>query len=111
MSLSVESAVFQWEEGYRKLEEARSEPRHYRALGRVVSAVQDQLRQRLGSTFSVEELASLYYAGTEWGLEIAIETSPHDQALWDASTVVDAAFYLYMREAADFAGGSVRRHL
>jgi hypothetical protein len=105
----VESAVFQWEEGYRQLEAARSEPRRYRALGRMVTAIQDELRKRLGSTFSVQELASLYYDGTDWGLEVAIDHLADEQAASDTSTGVDAAFYLYMRESADFAGGSVRQ--
>ena len=30
---------------------------------------------------------------------------PHDEPLADVSAACDAAFYLYMREAADFAGG------
>jgi hypothetical protein len=107
MRLSVENVVLEWEDGFRKLESAREDPATYRALGKVVTAIQDELRKRLGSAFSVEELASLYREA-DWGLEVAIDTMPDDRRLWDSSTVVDAAFYLYMREAADFAGGSVR---
>ena len=72
----VESAVFQWEEGYRQLEAARSEPRRYRALGRVVTAIQDELRKRLGSTFSVEELARLYYGGGDGGIDFGQREPP-----------------------------------
>src|SRR5437867_4161742 len=54
----VENAVLQWEDGYRNLEAARSEPTLYRALGRAVVSVQEELRKRLGSRFSVRELAS-----------------------------------------------------
>ena len=109
VTLSLESALFQWEDGYRKLESARSNPGRYSTLGRAVRAIQDELRKRLGSTFSVEELAAVYNSGTDWGLEVAIEAVPSDEAGWDSATVVDAAFYLYMREAANFAGGSVMR--
>jgi hypothetical protein len=109
VSYSVESAVNQWEEGYRRLEAARSEPAMHRALGRAVVAVEDELRKRLGSTFSVTELATLYREDSDWGLELTISALPGRSELWDSSTVVDAAFYLYMREAADFAGGALRR--
>jgi hypothetical protein len=109
VSYSVESAVLQWEEGYRRLNAARSEPAAHRALGRAVVAIEDELRKRLGSTFSIRELAALYREDGDWGLELAIDTLPGRSELWDSSTVVDAAFYLYMREAADFAGGSLRR--
>jgi hypothetical protein len=104
----VENAVLQWEEGYRRLEEARSEPPLYRALGRAVVAVQDELRKRLGSAFSVSELAALYREGTDWPLEHAMSTRPDDLGGWDPGVAADAAFYLYMREAADFAGGRSR---
>ena len=104
-SPEVENAVFQWEEGYRRLEEARSEPGLHRALARAVMAVQTELRKRLGSKFSVAELAVLYREGTDWTLDLAIRARPEELARWDPGAAADAAFYLYMRQAADFAGG------
>ena len=109
MSYTVENAVLQWEEGYRRLQDARSEPASYLTLGRIVVAIEGELRKRLGSTFTVAELVSLYRDGGDWALDVAMQTAPGRSDLWDSSTVVDAAFYLYMREAADFAGGSLRR--
>jgi hypothetical protein len=107
VSYQVENAVIQWEEGYRRLESARSDPASYRVLGRAVVAVEDELRKRLGSTFSIEELASLYREDSDWGLEVTIGALPDQSQFWDSATIVDAAFYLYMREAADFAAGRV----
>jgi hypothetical protein len=107
-SPDVENAVFQWEEGYRRLQDARSEPQLYRELGRMVLAVQDELRKRLGSRFSVGELAALYREGTDWTLDFAIPARLEDLARWDPGAAADAAFYLYMRQAADFAGGRAR---
>jgi hypothetical protein len=104
----VENAVLQWEDGYRRLQELRSEPPLYRALARGVVIVQDELRRRLGSSFSVDELAELYRDGTDWTLDLAMSVRPEDPARWDPSVAADAAFYLYMREAADFAGGRAR---
>jgi hypothetical protein len=104
----VENAVLQWEEGYRRLAASRAEPAVYRTLGRLVVAVQDELRKRLGSTFSVVELASLYRQGTDWPTELALAATPEEGVPVDPAVAADAAFYLYMREASDFAGGRVR---
>ncbi len=111
MDYAAENAILQWEEGFRKLEASRRDPSLYRALGRAVVRAEDELRKRLGSTFSVEELVTVYREDPEWGLEVLIDSVPGDDRVWDSSTVVDAAFYLYMREASDFAGGSVRASL
>lgn len=108
MSRLLETTIFQWEEGYRKLQAARSEPQVYRVLGRHVVMVEDELRKRLGSSFSIDELATLY-RDADWALDLTMGTAPGQSPLLDSSTVIDAAFYLYMREAVDFGGGSVRR--
>src|SRR4051794_12657605 len=100
-----QSVLFQWEEGYQRLQEARSDPPLYRGLGRLVVAVEDELRRRLGSTFTVAELVDLYRQGTDWALDLAVGRWPEDTRFWDLSIGADAAFYLYMREAADYAGG------
>ncbi len=106
MSFAIDTAVLQWEEGYRSIEAARSGGPEARALGRAVVAVQEELRKRLGSTFTVAELASLYREGTDWALDLAMRAAATETPPIDSSAVVDAAFYLYMREAADFAGGT-----
>ncbi len=108
MRYPVENALFQWEGGYRDLEAARSNPSLYRVLGRAVVAVQDELRKRLGSSFSIDELVSVYTDSTDWALDVTLPTATDEVPVLDSSVVVDAAFYLYMREAADFAGGSPR---
>ena len=110
MSYPLDNAILQWEEGYRALEAERPDTTAYRALGRAVVAVEDELRRRLGSSFSIEELAAVYREQSDWALEIAMRALPDDSRLTETSTVVDAAFYLYMREAANFAGGSMRTH-
>jgi hypothetical protein len=104
----VENAVFQWEDGYRRLEATRSEPAVYRRLGRAVVAVEDELRKRLGSRFSVAELASLYRQAADWSLDLALAAAPVEGQPVDPGVAADAAFYLYMREASDFAGGRAR---
>jgi hypothetical protein len=99
----LENALFQWEEGWRRLEELRSEPGAYRRADRVVTAVRDELRRRIGPTFRAADLARLYGEGTDWCLEVALGAGI-DPAQ-DPQTLADAAFWLYLRGASDYAGG------
>jgi hypothetical protein len=98
-----ETAIFQWEEGRRRLRPA--DPGERRALERVTEQIVRELRRRLGGTFTTEELADLYAQGTDWCLDLAIAHAPGRPRAWDAQTVADAAFATYVREAVDFAGG------
>lgn len=101
--MSFDSAVQQWREGLRRLDDA---PPHERpALERVTERVYEQLRRRLGSTFTLDELADLYDDGTSWTLDLAAQVAPAAPWAWDQRIVADAAFGRYMREAVDFAGG------
>jgi hypothetical protein len=81
--------MFQWEDGERRLAEA--DDATYR---RATKDLVEELRRRLGSTFTLEELADLYGSSPDFGA--------------DPAWLVDAAFRRYAREAADYAGG---RHL
>jgi hypothetical protein len=98
-----ENAIYQWEEGGRRLREAPAVRRA--ALERVTDSIVAELRRRLGGSFTTGELAELYERGTDWCLDLAIATAPEDPHAWDAETVADAAFSRYVREASDFAGG------
>lgn len=96
---AVGNAIFQWEEGERRLREA---PEVERAqLERAAAVVLDELRRRLGSSFSLEELADLYGAGADWAADLAWSRGAAGDAAW----VVDATFARYAREAANFGGG------
>lgn len=99
----IQNALFQWEEGGRRLRDAS--PADRAALERVTERIVQELRRRLGGAFTTDELADLYAAGTDWCLDVAIATAPNQPHAWDAQTVVDAAFARYVRQAVDFAGG------
>lgn len=90
MAYPLQSAVFQWQQGASRLRETDT-----REANRRVNLVIDELRRRLGSTFTAEELADSYGEGTGWADGIAGMES------W----IVDAAFYRYLREARNYAGG------
>ena len=101
--MSYDNAIFQWEDGQRRLRDAPSQERA--VLERVTDRIVAELRRRLGGAFTTAELAELYQRGTDWCLEVAVSTAPDRPGAWDLPTVADAAFARYVREAVDFAGG------
>ena len=102
MTYPLANALYQWEEGARELA-AMDDPRRRRLADRVVNAIRVELRRRIGPTFSAEELADLYGEGTDWAQQIALEVAP--SASDDAHILADAAFWIYLRGAGDYAGG------
>jgi hypothetical protein len=103
MAYPLESALFQWHEGWRGLEELAGDPAASREANRFVDAVRDELRRRVGSTFTMAELADHYGQGTDWCLRLAAEVAP--RIAIRAQSLADAAFWLHLRVAADFSGG------
>ncbi len=101
--VSFENALYQWQQGERRLQAAPEE--RARLLERVTEGLVAELRRRLGGRFTAEELAALYDRGTAWCLPVAMRIAPEDPWAWDAGVVVDAAFGRYLREATDYAGG------
>ncbi len=93
----------QWRQGERRLQ--ASELARARVLERLVDAIVDELRRRLGGRFAAAELAQLYGRGTDWCLQLVMGLAPNDPWAWDSTVVVDAAFGRYLRAAADYAGG------
>lgn len=102
MSYPLENALFQWEEGWRRLQ-AIEDLRSRRLADRVVDTIREELRRRIGPTFAAAELADLYGQGTDWCLQVAIDVAPAMES--EAQSLADAAFWTYLRGATDFAGG------
>ncbi len=101
--MSFETAIYQWQQGERRLSEAPPERRAL--LERVSGALVAELRRRLGGRFATQELVDLYEAQPAWCMQVAMSVAPEDPWAWEAGVVVDAAFARYLREAADYAGG------
>jgi hypothetical protein len=101
----LETARYQWEEGARRLDESRGDVERYRQLASLVDAVVDQLRRRVGQTFTLGELAEAYSGSEEWVRDVVVESAPARGAragLPDAAVVHDAAFARYSRGATDY---------
>jgi len=91
-----ESARQEWEEGYRRIEAQRDDRRRYRALMADVDVVRDELRRRVGQTFTLSQLAGAYLDADAWMRDIV--AAPRDLPV-----IAAAAFHLYARGATDYA--------
>ena len=89
----------QWEDGDRRVRDLDSS--HRRPVDRVVEHLVAELRRRLGSTFTSEELAGLYERSSAWTMAIAVKVSPDTPIAWE-QWVADAAFNRYLRDASDW---------
>jgi hypothetical protein len=103
--LRFDEVVGLWREGQRRL--AQADPTVRPALERVTEAIVDELRRRMGGLFTTEELARYYGdEGIDWCFEVAVRAAPSNPDAWDLTTVANAAFARYLREASDYAGGA-----
>jgi hypothetical protein len=92
-----ENAMFNWEAASSCASSNAPVPE-----GRQVTVpVRLELRRRLGATFSAEQLADVYGSGTDW----ATQLPGVDPGSADLQDLVDAAFWLHLQNASDFAGG------
>jgi hypothetical protein len=103
----LDNALFQWEEGARRLRELSADPRTARTAARAMEAIREELRRRVGPTFTAQELADLYGRGTDWCLEAARNADPMAAVDLDPQAIVDGAFFDYLRGAKDYSGGRV----
>jgi hypothetical protein len=95
----LEYTLLRWQDGERRLGEHPSRER--RALDRVVERIVAELRRRLGSTFSAQELAELYEGSQAWTMALAVQAAPAEPVAWE-QWVADAAFKRYLRGASDW---------
>ena len=109
--LTLPVARYQWEEGTRRLAAAQSDPARYRALASLVDVVTDELRRRVGQTFTLAELADAYRGAEDWVRDVvtveaagsaAAAGSTRRVGVGDTSLVQDAAFGRYARGATDY---------
>lgn len=94
---ALESARLAWDEGRLRLDEdtpVRDERR------RVAGAVGDELRRRVGLTFTQRELLEAYDAAAGWYLELAQRVAPDSPEAWDP-VALDGAFGLAARRSGE----------
>ena len=102
MSVTVEAVRQVWEEGNRRLEAHARDRRTYLRLLEQVEVLTDELRRRVGLTFTLAELADAYDAAERWSSDAIGDRAPAPGWPATLSIVEDAAFYRYQRGAVDY---------
>jgi hypothetical protein len=92
----------EWEEGDRRLEAERGDRARYERLLQQVEIVSDELRRRIGQTFTLAELAGAYRDAERWAREAVEERAPSSGWPRDLALVLAAAFHAYQRGATDY---------
>jgi hypothetical protein len=100
--VKLELARQQWSDGNRRVEASRGEPAQYARLRDQVDVVTQELRRRLGQTYTLDELATAYDRADDWALLALHDSLPDGSPPPDSALVADAAFHAYARGAADY---------
>jgi hypothetical protein len=98
----VELARQEWDEGRRRFEATRVEAPTYRRLVELLELVLDELRKRIGQTYTLAELVTAYDEADRWAREVLEERAPAPGWPRDLPVVLAAAFDAYQRGAIDY---------
>jgi hypothetical protein len=98
----VESARREWEDAHRRLEVASDNGLEAERLRRQLEVVTDELRRRVGSMFTLGELAGEYLIADEWARHAVSERAATPGWPRTLAVVEGAAFHLYARGAVDY---------
>jgi hypothetical protein len=99
----TDSVRREWEEGYRRFEASLRDPVAAQRLPVHLEVVTDELRRRIGQTFTLEQLAAVYQDADDWTHDAVSERAPTPGWPRTLAMVEAAAFYLYQRGAVDYA--------
>lgn len=99
---TVAAARREWEEGSRRFHDEARDPVRADTLHRQLDAVTEELRRRVGGTFTLAELAVAYGDVERWLLLAVEERAPSRGWARTASLAADAAFHAYSRAARDY---------
>lgn len=103
MASTLEAARQQWAEGNRRLESQASDPAVYERLLDQLEAAMEELRKRVGETFTLAQLADIYGGADAWMRDALEDRVAGPGWTRQLSIVQDAAFHLYARGATDYA--------
>ena len=101
MPVSLLNARQEWAEGQRRLEALRADRVLHARLLANLEVISEELRRRVGATFTLAELAAAYDRSEDWGRHVLEERGAPGWPL-HLTLVLDAAFQLYARGAVDY---------
>ena len=102
MTADVESARRDWEDGHRRLLAATNDPIGSDRLHQQVDVILAELRKRVGTIFTIAQLADAYAKSESWLLETIDERAPVPGWPRTVALAGDAAFHLFARGAVDY---------
>jgi hypothetical protein len=100
--VAAELARQEWAAGHRRLEDERENAALYRALLAQVEGIAGELRRRVGSVYTIAQLASEYRRADQWVPQALAELPAEAHYPAGVSVATDAAFHLYARGAKDY---------
>jgi hypothetical protein len=103
VTADVESARHDWADAHRRLAEAATDPTRAEGLRLQLVAVTDELRRRVGGTFTLAELAAEYQRADGWVRETVADKAFSPEWPRSLAVVEGAAFHLYSRGAVDYS--------
>lgn len=103
MTVDLESARRDWQDAYRRLERESRDPRTGDPLWEQLEVVSSELRRRVGSRFTLRELALEYRTSDAWVRDVLSQRAPVPGWPRTLSLVEGAAFHVYSRGAEDYA--------
>jgi hypothetical protein len=102
MAIGLETARHEWEEALRRVEAERGDATRYGRLLAQIEVVMDELRRRVGQSFTLADLARAYADAESWAREAVSERAATPGWARDLTTVIAAAFQTYQRGALDY---------
>ena len=100
--IATETVRREWEEGNRRLEELLRDPVARPRLLAQLEVVTDELRKRVGQSFTLEALAAAYARADDWARAAVGERAATPGWPRTLAIVQDAAFHMYQRGAVDY---------
>ena len=99
---SIDVTRHEWEDGARRIEATRDDVRRYHQLLELLDLIRDELRKRVGQTYTLAQLAAAYGEAEPWARELLDDRSTIPGWPRDLTTVLAAAFDAYQRGAVDY---------
>lgn len=102
MAVDLESARRDWEDANVRLQDEMRNPARAEPLLRQLEVLTDELRKRVGSSFTLSDLAAEYRNAEVWARHAISERASAPGWVRTLSVVEGAAFHRYARGAMDY---------
>ena len=102
VALLLDVVRSEWEDGYRRFQDLSRDRLVADRLGLQLEVVTDELRKRIGQTFTLDQLAVVYQNADDWARAAVSERAATPGWPRTLAIVLDAAFHLYQRGAVDY---------